>query len=93
MILGEDSILPAKLNDTLNKELGYGNARMTQGGLAPGGGAGSKTQQFTINAELYPRLPGDYKRKLAAPPPPPKIVPVAPKVEEPLLDPFEGGGP
>ncbi len=93
MILGEDSILPAKLNDTLNKELGYGNARMTQGGLAPGGGAGSKTQQFTINAELYPRLPGDFKRKLAAPPLPPKTVPVAPKVDEPLLDPFEGGGP
>ena len=90
MILGEDSTLPAQLTDILNKEPGYDNARYTSGGLAPG--SGSKLLQFTINADVYPRKPEDFKRKLAPPPPPAKLLPVAPKVEDPaeLFDPFGG---
>lgn len=94
MILSEDATLPAKLNDTLNKESGFGNSRMTQGGLAGGGGAGSKVQQYTINAEIYPRKPEDFRRKLAPPPPPPKIEPPIPKPVDPeeFRDPFDFGG-
>lgn len=87
MLLGEDSVLPEKLKDILNKEPGYGNARMTTGG--PAGGSGSKSLQFTVNADVFARKPTDFKRKLAAPPEPPKILPVGPKVEDPNAEPFD----
>ena len=78
------------MTDILNKEPGYTNARFTTGGLA--GGSGSKVLQFTINADLFPRKPEDFKRKLPPPPPPPKLAPAAPKPEEIPFDPFDVGG-
>ena len=89
-MLGEDTALPEKLKDTLNKEpAGYANAQYTGGALV--GGSGSKVSQFTINADLYPRRPAEFTRKLAAPPAPKPTV-IAPKEEEPVFDPFSGGG-
>lgn len=90
MVLTDDGALPAKLTDILNKEPGYANARFTTGGLA--GGSGSKVLQFTVNADLFPRKPEDFRRKLPPPPPPPKLAPAVPKPEEIPFDPFDVGG-
>ncbi len=89
LILGEDATQPEKLKDTLNKEPGYGNAKLSTGGLA--GGGASKVQQFTINADLFPKKPDDYVRKIT----PAKLAaPFEPKPDVPLIDPFDlsGGG-
>ena len=87
LILGEDAALPEKLKDTLNKEPGYGNAKLSTGGFA--GGGSSKVQQFTINADLFPKKPADYVRRIT----PAKLAaPVEPKPDVPLIDPFDPSG-
>ena len=89
LILGEDATQPERLKDTLNKEPGYGNAKLSTGGLA--GGSASKVQQFTITADLFPKKPADFRRTIT----PAKVAaPVEPKPDVPLLDPFDlsGGG-
>ena len=93
MVLAEDATLPAKLADILNREKpGYANVRYTTGGLA---GTGTKVSQFTLNADVYPRRPEDFKRRLDAPP---KTALKPDKPEESPIDVFDigdlpGGGP
>jgi Tfp pilus assembly PilM family ATPase len=88
LLVAEEPAMPQKLNDTLSKEKGMGNVRLTIGGLV--GSSGSKVQQFTINLDLFRRKPEEYSRKIPPPPPPPKVV-VPEKVVEPgEEDPFVG---
>ena len=87
LILGEDAALPGALKDTLNKEPGYGNAKLSTGGLA--GGSSSKVQQFTITADLFPKPPDKYDRRIT----PAKVAsPVEIKPDVPLIDPFDSSG-
>ena len=70
LLVAEESAMPEKLKDVLNKETGLGNVRLTTGGLV--GSSSSKVQQFTINADVFRRKPNEFSRKI--PPPPPKVV-------------------
>jgi len=96
LLVAEESAMPEKLKDTLNKESGLGNVRLTTGGLV--GSANSKVQQFTINADVFRRKPEEFSRRLPPPPPPPKEpekVPEVPMPEQVVGSPVpvEGGAP
>jgi hypothetical protein len=92
LLVAEEAAMPEKLKDTLNKESGLGNVRLTTGGLV--GSANSKVQQFTINADVFKRKPEEFSRRIPPPPPPPKVPEPEKPAEVPGEDPLavpEGG--